>query len=64
MQMNEILPEAKVFHRGQIVCHFFLLCASRSVSLPAENLCFWQACEDVRHGESSRIIEKVEDIYK
>lgn len=33
------------------------------VSLPAENLCFWQACEDVRHGESSRIIEKVEEIY-
>ncbi|XP_074545618.1 regulator of G-protein signaling 11 [Halichoeres trimaculatus] len=30
----------------------------------AENLCFWQACEDVRHGESSRIIEKVEEIYK
>uniref|UniRef100_A0A671UI70 Regulator of G protein signaling 11 n=1 Tax=Sparus aurata TaxID=8175 RepID=A0A671UI70_SPAAU len=30
----------------------------------AENLCFWQACEDVRHGESSRIVEKVEDIYK
>eukprot|EP00066_Takifugu_rubripes_P025706 XP_011614972.1 PREDICTED: regulator of G-protein signaling 11 [Takifugu rubripes] len=29
----------------------------------AENLCFWQACEDVRHGESSKIIEKVEEIY-
>ncbi|TNN81465.1 Regulator of G-protein signaling 11 [Liparis tanakae] len=30
----------------------------------AENLCFWQACEDIRHGESSRIVEKVEEIYK
>ncbi|KAG7227302.1 hypothetical protein INR49_000306 [Caranx melampygus] len=30
----------------------------------AENLCFWLACEDVRHGESSKIIEKVEEIYK
>ncbi|XP_053294560.1 regulator of G-protein signaling 11 [Pleuronectes platessa] len=30
----------------------------------AENLCFWQACEDIRHGESSRIIEKVEEAYK
>lgn len=30
----------------------------------AENLCFWQACEDIRHGESSRIVEKVEDVYK
>uniref|UniRef100_A0A3B4TRG4 Regulator of G protein signaling 11 n=1 Tax=Seriola dumerili TaxID=41447 RepID=A0A3B4TRG4_SERDU len=29
-----------------------------------ENLCFWQACEEVRHGESSKIIEKVEEIYK
>uniref|UniRef100_H3CR10 Regulator of G protein signaling 11 n=1 Tax=Tetraodon nigroviridis TaxID=99883 RepID=H3CR10_TETNG len=29
----------------------------------AENLCFWQACEDVRHGESSKIPEKVEEIY-
>uniref|UniRef100_A0A672YQ90 Regulator of G protein signaling 11 n=1 Tax=Sphaeramia orbicularis TaxID=375764 RepID=A0A672YQ90_9TELE len=30
----------------------------------AENLCFWQACEDIRHGESSKIIEKVEEVYK
>uniref|UniRef100_A0A4W6C224 Regulator of G protein signaling 11 n=1 Tax=Lates calcarifer TaxID=8187 RepID=A0A4W6C224_LATCA len=30
----------------------------------AENLCFWQACEDIRHGESSKIIQKVEDVYK
>ncbi|KAA8587412.1 hypothetical protein FQN60_016274 [Etheostoma spectabile] len=30
----------------------------------AENLCFWQACEDIKHGESSRVIEKVEMIYK
>ncbi|XP_077360361.1 regulator of G-protein signaling 11 isoform X2 [Festucalex cinctus] len=30
----------------------------------AENLCFWETCEDVRHGESSKIIEKVDEIYK
>ncbi|XP_041960290.1 regulator of G-protein signaling 11 isoform X1 [Alosa sapidissima] len=30
----------------------------------AENLCFWQACEDVRHGESSKISSKVEEVYK
>ncbi|NP_001334764.1 regulator of G-protein signaling 11 [Danio rerio] len=30
----------------------------------AENLCFWQACEDVRHGESSKIPEKVDEVYK
>ncbi|XP_051983389.1 regulator of G-protein signaling 11-like isoform X1 [Xyrauchen texanus] len=30
----------------------------------AENLCFWQACEDVRHGETSKIPEKVEEVYK
>ncbi|XP_061654717.1 regulator of G-protein signaling 11 isoform X3 [Phyllopteryx taeniolatus] len=30
----------------------------------AENLCFWQACEDIRHGESSKIVEKVDEIYK
>uniref|UniRef100_A0A3Q1FVA8 Regulator of G protein signaling 11 n=1 Tax=Acanthochromis polyacanthus TaxID=80966 RepID=A0A3Q1FVA8_9TELE len=29
-----------------------------------ENLCFWQACEDIRHGESSKITEKVEEVYK
>uniref|UniRef100_A0AAQ5ZG76 RGS domain-containing protein n=1 Tax=Amphiprion ocellaris TaxID=80972 RepID=A0AAQ5ZG76_AMPOC len=29
-----------------------------------ENLCFWQACEDIRHGESSKIAEKVEEVYK
>ncbi|KAK3511110.1 hypothetical protein QTP70_030310 [Hemibagrus guttatus] len=36
-----------------------------SLSIPsAENLCFWQACEDMRHGETSRIPEKVDEIYK
>ncbi|XP_030634904.1 regulator of G-protein signaling 11 [Chanos chanos] len=30
----------------------------------AENLCFWQACEDVRHGETSKIPEKVDEVYK
>uniref|UniRef100_A0A674DX89 Regulator of G protein signaling 11 n=1 Tax=Salmo trutta TaxID=8032 RepID=A0A674DX89_SALTR len=30
----------------------------------AENLCFWVACEDLRHGESSKIILKVEEVYK
>ncbi|XP_076134793.1 regulator of G-protein signaling 11-like [Alosa pseudoharengus] len=30
----------------------------------AENLCFWQACEDVRHGESSKISSKVDEVYK
>ncbi|KAK2817710.1 hypothetical protein Q7C36_021643 [Tachysurus vachellii] len=30
----------------------------------AENLCFWQACEDMRHGETSKIPEKVDEIYK
>ncbi|XP_065110290.1 regulator of G-protein signaling 11 [Paramisgurnus dabryanus] len=30
----------------------------------AENLCFWEACEDVRHGETSKIPEKVEEVYK
>uniref|UniRef100_A0A671NEW0 Regulator of G-protein signaling 11-like n=1 Tax=Sinocyclocheilus anshuiensis TaxID=1608454 RepID=A0A671NEW0_9TELE len=29
-----------------------------------ENLCFWQACEDVRHGETSKIPEKVDEVYK
>ncbi|XP_037537457.1 regulator of G-protein signaling 11 [Nematolebias whitei] len=30
----------------------------------AENLCFWEACEDIRHGENSKIPQKVEDVYK
>ncbi|XP_031419294.2 regulator of G-protein signaling 11 [Clupea harengus] len=30
----------------------------------AENLCFWQACEDVRHGETSKINSKVDEVYK
>ncbi|XP_012716521.1 regulator of G-protein signaling 11 [Fundulus heteroclitus] len=30
----------------------------------AENLHFWQACEEIKHGESSKIVEKVEDVYK
>uniref|UniRef100_A0A3Q3IVF8 Regulator of G protein signaling 11 n=1 Tax=Monopterus albus TaxID=43700 RepID=A0A3Q3IVF8_MONAL len=29
-----------------------------------ENLRFWEACEDIRHGESSKITEKVEEVYK
>ncbi|XP_030220260.1 regulator of G-protein signaling 11 [Gadus morhua] len=30
----------------------------------AENLCFWQACEDLRHGETSKIVQKVEEVYR
>ncbi|XP_062866493.1 regulator of G-protein signaling 11 isoform X2 [Trichomycterus rosablanca] len=30
----------------------------------AENLCFWQACEDIRHGESSKILVKVDEVFK
>ncbi|XP_015216075.1 regulator of G-protein signaling 11 isoform X1 [Lepisosteus oculatus] len=30
----------------------------------AENLCFWEACEDIRHGESSKIAQKVEEVYQ
>ncbi|XP_015228475.1 PREDICTED: regulator of G-protein signaling 11 isoform X1 [Cyprinodon variegatus] len=30
----------------------------------AENLHFWLACEEIRHGENSKIVEKVEDVYK
>ncbi|XP_026861996.2 regulator of G-protein signaling 11 isoform X1 [Electrophorus electricus] len=30
----------------------------------AENLLFWQACEDVQHGETSRIADKVDEVYK
>uniref|UniRef100_A0A7N9ANU9 Regulator of G protein signaling 11 n=1 Tax=Mastacembelus armatus TaxID=205130 RepID=A0A7N9ANU9_9TELE len=30
----------------------------------AENLCFWEACEDIRHGETSKLTEKVEEVYK
>ncbi|XP_022524352.1 regulator of G-protein signaling 11 [Astyanax mexicanus] len=30
----------------------------------AENLLFWQACEEVRHGEASKIAEKVDEVYK
>ncbi|XP_046897868.1 regulator of G-protein signaling 11 isoform X1 [Hypomesus transpacificus] len=30
----------------------------------AENLCFWLACEDLRHGESAKILQKVQEVYK
>ncbi|MGH0158596.1 UNVERIFIED_CONTAM: hypothetical protein FKN15_000320 [Acipenser sinensis] len=30
----------------------------------AENLCFWEACEDLRHGEHSKIAQKVEEVYQ
>ncbi|KAL1005222.1 hypothetical protein UPYG_G00056280 [Umbra pygmaea] len=29
-----------------------------------ENLYFWEACEDLRHGQSSKITLKVEEVYK
>ncbi|XP_069502871.1 regulator of G-protein signaling 11 [Ambystoma mexicanum] len=29
----------------------------------AENLCFWQACEDLRYGELSRMSEMLESVY-
>ncbi|XP_043945451.1 regulator of G-protein signaling 11-like isoform X2 [Protopterus annectens] len=30
----------------------------------AENLCFWEACEDLRYGEQQKISEKVDEIYQ
>ncbi|MBN3303920.1 RGS11 protein, partial [Amia calva] len=30
----------------------------------AENLCFWEACEDIKHGENSKIPQKVEEVYQ
>lgn len=65
------LPTCFVHRHTPTASHLFSYlshCLSRSfsmsLSLLAENLCFWQACEEVRHGESSRIVEKVEEIYK
>ncbi|XP_072561184.1 regulator of G-protein signaling 11 isoform X2 [Paramormyrops kingsleyae] len=29
-----------------------------------ENLCFWEACENIRHGESATIPQKVDEVYK
>ncbi|XP_043570966.1 regulator of G-protein signaling 9b [Chiloscyllium plagiosum] len=29
-----------------------------------ENLAFWEACEDLKHGEQSKVKEKAEEIYK
>lgn len=38
---------------------------SNSVSpSPAENLSFWEACEELRYGEQSRIPEIVDSIYQ
>lgn len=34
------------------------------VLLPAENLSFWEACEELRYGEQSRIAEIVDSIYQ
>lgn len=31
---------------------------------PAENLSFWEACEELRYGEQSRITEIVDSIYQ
>lgn len=31
---------------------------------PAENLSFWEACEELRYGEQSRIDEIVDSIYQ
>lgn len=31
---------------------------------PAENLSFWEACEELRYGEQSRIPEIVDSIYQ
>lgn len=35
------------------------------VSLHAgENLGFWEACEDLKYGDQSKVKEKAEEIYK
>jgi len=29
-----------------------------------ENLSFWEACEDLKYGDQSKVKEKAEEIYK
>uniref|UniRef100_A0A4W4FKV9 Regulator of G protein signaling 11 n=1 Tax=Electrophorus electricus TaxID=8005 RepID=A0A4W4FKV9_ELEEL len=42
----------------------FLIYLEKEFSGTSENLLFWQACEDVQHGETSRIADKVDEVYK
>lgn len=54
-----------MLYKSLIVRHFLLHVMFTCFRLfSAENLCFWQACEEIRHGESSKIVEKVEEVYK
>lgn len=32
--------------------------------LAGENLGFWEACEDLKYGDQSKVKEKAEEIYK
>lgn len=43
--------------------HHILIPNTMSPS-PAENLSFWEACEELRYGEQSRIPEIVDSIYQ
>lgn len=38
----------------------FLDCLSHA----GENLGFWEACEDLKYGDQSKVKEKAEEIYK
>lgn len=37
---------------------------SMNPSCAGENLSFWEACEDLKYGDQSKVKEKAEEIYK
>lgn len=42
----------------------WLLSAWTSAPRAGENLGFWEACEDLKYGDQSKVKEKAEEIYK
>ena len=40
------------------------MASTLSLPLAGENLGFWEACEDLKYGDQSKVKEKAEEIYK
>lgn len=49
---------------SRLVSCLAFVCVDPTPPSAGENLGFWEACEDLKYGDQSKVKEKAEEIYK
>lgn len=55
-------PDLSLLFLSLISCPAFIFMSC--LPYAGENLGFWEACEDLKYGDQSKVKEKAEEIYK